>query len=365
MRSLRLRHAALSLVVAVASLAAAAAPAAGDPIASKRAEARRVMDDIHRFDAKLGAMIERFNAANAELDAVREEVKLNTERLARAKRNLRAGQGQLAEIIIASYKGDTADDAANYILASGSFSDLVNRLEIVQRTEASRTQVVDSIRSSKEEIERRQAELRTAEQKAKELVDRRAAEKREVLATLEQRKRLLNSVNAEVERLIAERERRQEQAAAAAAAAAQAAESSSEPGSGGSGGGVVAPPPAGPLGSQAVAIAMRYLGVPYVWGGASPSGFDCSGLTMYAYAQVGISLPHYTGSQWNAGPHVPRDQLQPGDLVFFTPSLGHMGMYVGGGSFIHAPHTGDVVKISSLGDSWYASQYQGAVRVTG
>jgi cell wall-associated NlpC family hydrolase len=110
---------------------------------------------------------------------------------------------------------------------------------------------------------------------------------------------------------------------------------------------------------------MQFLGVPYVWGGASPSGFDCSGLTMYAYAQVGISLPHFTGAQWTAGPHVSSDQLAPGDLVFFTPSLGHMGMYIGGGSFIHAPRTGDVVKISSLSDPWYVSQYQGAVRVTG
>jgi cell wall-associated NlpC family hydrolase len=93
---------------------------------------------------------------------------------------------------------------------------------------------------------------------------------------------------------------------------------------------------------------MRYLGVPYKWGGASPStGFDCSGLTMYVYAQIGISLPHYAAAQYQLGVPVSRDQLQLGDLVFYR-GLGHMGMYVGGGNYIHAPQTGDVVKISSV-----------------
>jgi peptidoglycan DL-endopeptidase CwlO len=93
-----------------------------------------------------------------------------------------------------------------------------------------------------------------------------------------------------------------------------------------------------------------------------PDGFDCSGLTMYVYAQLGISLPHYAASQYGMGVAVGRDQLQAGDLVFFR-GLGHMGMYIGGGNFIHAPHTGDVVKISSLSDSYYASNWVGARRV--
>jgi cell wall-associated NlpC family hydrolase len=120
------------------------------------------------------------------------------------------------------------------------------------------------------------------------------------------------------------------------------------------------------LGGQAVAIAYRFLGIPYVWAGASPSGFDCSGLTMYVWGQLGIRLGHYTGFQYYQGRHVPRDQLEPGDLVFFhSNSAGvpqHEGMYVGNGSFIHAPHTGDVVKISSLYEAAYALSYVGAVR---
>lgn len=125
-------------------------------------------------------------------------------------------------------------------------------------------------------------------------------------------------------------------------------------------------PPTNTLGGQAVALAYRYLGVPYVWGGESPSGFDCSGLTMYVYGQLGIKLGHYTGFQYYAGLRVSRDQLEPGDLVFFhANSAGvpqHEGMYIGNGSFIHAPHTGDVVKISSLFDTRYALAYLGAVR---
>jgi cell wall-associated NlpC family hydrolase len=125
-------------------------------------------------------------------------------------------------------------------------------------------------------------------------------------------------------------------------------------------------PSNGSVGSKAVQLAMQYLGVPYLWGGADPlTGFDCSGLTMYVYAQLGIQLTHYTGSQFYEGARVPRWDLQPGDLVFFEPSARgpqHEGMYIGGGQFIQAPHTGDVVKISSLSEPGYAFGFVGAVR---
>ena len=100
--------------------------------------------------------------------------------------------------------------------------------------------------------------------------------------------------------------------------------------------------------ATAVTEALRQLGKPYVFGAAGPDSFDCSGLTQWAWGKGGVSMDHYTGAQWNAFPHVPLDQIQPGDLVFLRVDLGHMGMYIGGGEFIHAPRTGDVVRISQI-----------------
>jgi len=106
--------------------------------------------------------------------------------------------------------------------------------------------------------------------------------------------------------------------------------------------------------ADALRAALTKLGDPYVWGADGPTTFDCSGLTMWAYGQVGINLPHFTGSQWNAGTHVSREQLEPGDLVFFYSDLHHVGMYIGNGMMVHAPHTGDVVRIAPMGDRPFA-----------
>jgi cell wall-associated NlpC family hydrolase len=110
--------------------------------------------------------------------------------------------------------------------------------------------------------------------------------------------------------------------------------------------------------SVAVQWAYREIGKPYQWGAAGPDSFDCSGLTQYVWAKAGVYLDHYTGSQWNEGAHVSRDQLQPGDLVFFGSDLHHVGLYVGNGNMIEAPYTGANVRVSSA----FRSDYAGAVR---
>ena len=201
------------------------------------------------------------------------------------------------------------------------------------------------------------------------MVAERASRKQWIEGKLAERRQLLSSIQGEIKRMQEAEARRQAILAAQARARLAATRSeasqpqvlqytppvadSSIP---------EAPVPSSQYGGV-VGIAMQYLGTPYVWGGASPGGFDCSGFVMYVYAQVGVSVPHNAAMQYNTvGTYVSRDQLEPGDLVFFD-GLGHVGIYIGGGQFIHSPHTGDVVKISSLDDSWYAATYVGAKRV--
>jgi cell wall-associated NlpC family hydrolase len=118
-------------------------------------------------------------------------------------------------------------------------------------------------------------------------------------------------------------------------------------------------PTSNTIGGQALRAALSRRGDPYVWGAAGPSAFDCSGLVLWAYAQVGISLPHYTGDQWNMGVHVARNDLQPGDLVFFYPDISHVGIYIGNGQMIHAPNPSAPVRVAPIDQMPFA----GATRV--
>ncbi len=110
-----------------------------------------------------------------------------------------------------------------------------------------------------------------------------------------------------------------------------------------------------------VRYAAQFTGTPYRWGGSSPAGFDCSGLVRYVYARFGVQMEHFSGAQYAAYPKVARDDLQPGDLVFFA-GRGHVGIYIGGERFIHATHSGDHVRVSKLSEGWYQTGYAGAVR---
>lgn len=366
------RQAAFALLALVAALVATA-PAFSSPVVSaKQAEAQRVLGQIRQIDSSLDKAVDAYNAAQMRLDAVRAEQRQNKRHLTIARSNFTHSQAALAARLVALYQGDDAS-VLEVMLGSTSLQDLLDRVDTISRVSDQDVRIIGEIRRYRHEIKVRERRLAQARAEQEQVVAERAARRRDIESQLAERRRLLSSIKSEIERIKAQEAERQKRLQAQAAQRLQEqqqqqqqeqqqqvsapAGSTSSPAPDGAS--VSSPPPA--TNGGVVGIAMQYLGVPYVWGGASPSGFDCSGLIMYVYAQVGISLPHNAAMQYGYGSPVSRDQLAPGDLVFFD-GLGHNGIYIGGNQFIHAPHTGDVVKISSI-TGWYASTFVGARRL--
>ena len=359
MRSIRRK--APALVIAFAALfAATAIPASGDTVASKRAEAQSVMNQIQQLDSSLERAIEAYDLANVKLAHIRHDLSQNTASLKVAKRSLKNSQRQLSSRLVDIYTSDNQDSTLVVLLGSSSLDDLLNNMDAVDRISQQDSIVLKQVVTLRREVQQRQRELKRAHAEQTQVVAQRAAAKSSIQSQLGQRRALLSSIHSEITRLQAEEAARAAQLKREAEARMQQASTNSISQTVS----IAAPPVGSPPPSHTggvVGIAMRYLGTPYVWGGASPSGFDCSGFVMYVYAQIGVSLPHSSYAQYGYGSPVSRSQLQPGDLVFFD-GLGHVGIYVGGGSFIHAPHTGDVVKISSM-TGWYASTFVGGRRL--
>jgi peptidoglycan DL-endopeptidase CwlO len=314
-------------------------PASATSVSSLRAQVRAAQAHINQLYALSERRIQAYDAVHARYLKTRRDLHNTRVQLHVARANLKAAQAQLAVTLARSYKSQGQDPLV-YVLGAGSFSDLVDQMQLLQRANASDKDLVQEVTHYRAQVRGQVKRLRVQTVNLRR--DDRAANraKQRVLSSLAGAKSYKAHLSARIQNIM------DAQAAAAAAAARAAATSSA--GSSGGGGNVNLPaPPSSTLGGQAVAIAERYLGVPYVWGGASPSGFDCSGLVMYVYAQLGVSLPHNAAAQYDMLPHVPTSDLEPGDLVFFY-GLGHVGIYVGGGTFIHAPHTGTVVQFGSL-----------------
>jgi peptidoglycan DL-endopeptidase CwlO len=360
-----IRQALVVLLGCVAALSVVPAAFADPSVASKQAQARAVLAQVQGLDANLERAVEAYNLANEKLAGIQRDLRENRRELRIAQRNLRSAEAALQARLVQLYTSGGNNAGLEVLLGARSIEDLIERLDTVNRVSDQSAEVLREVKAYRRAVRTRRAQLKHAHTEQARLVAERASQKASIEGQLAERQRMLSSIRSEIGRLqAAERARaaaleRQTRARLASpetglevlTASSGAVSSDPTP--------VIAAPPSRYGG--VVGIAMQFLGTPYVYGGSSPSGFDCSGFVMYVFSKIGVSLPHNAAAQYAYGTPVSRSQLQPGDLVFFN-GLGHNGIYVGGGSFIHSPHTGDVVKISSL-SGWYSSTWVGAKRL--
>ena len=410
----------LAGVLSVATLTAAAAPpTTKQRLQAKRAQAQSVLAQVGGLDRRFEASVEAWHGAQYALASTHKELLHDRVALRAAERQRRKAIARVEARLVALYEDGDAPTTIGVLFGSSNVSDLIDRIQTAKQVAAADHQLAVETTRARDRYASIAKKTAALERQRAADVRQLGEQRAKIGDLLGERKRMLASVQSEVTalraqeaheqavlaarakaRLAAEqaelrreaetraRARADQKAAAAKAAPAQPSvttttatptttaaappppaaptttTTTAAPAPTTTAPAAPPPPPAAPTAAghpAAASIALRYLGIKYTWGGASPAtGFDCSGLVMYVYAQLGISLPHFAAAQFGMGVPVARDQLQPGDLVFFD-GLNHVGIYIGGGQMVHAPETGDVVKITPL--SQFGAGYVGARRI--
>ena len=326
-----------------------AAPAQASPVSAKKARLREVQAKLDSVGVQVSKAVEGYNQAASRLQATQARIAENQRLLQAATRKLDLANQQLTARARDLYKAPSSG-IVDAVFSARSFDDLVAQFDLMQRLGNSDVDTVRAVAAYQQDIKDRRIALRADARMAAQLVEKRASEKTRIVALESQLRAESQGLQADLKRLLL-----QQQAAAAAAVAAASAAAAQTTSGGGNGASVPTVDPGGPGHPEVIAIAQRYLGIPYVWGGASPSqGFDCSGLVMYVYAQVGIQLSHGATDQQHASTPVPLNALQPGDLVFYGNASYsyHVAIYVGGGRTIEAARTGTPVRYGFVGSAW-------------
>ncbi len=314
----------------VATLAVAAAvllPTAGADATPKPSVAA-AKKELTKLNSQVDKLVNRYNKAKTQLDATKKQLKtLNTETAAE-QRVYQGLHAQVAQIAAAAYKNGTLD-SSTALVAAKSPEAALDQMSAFTQLSNNHGQELKAFLDSTQRLRREQAQAESAV----EAVTRITTDLKQQKATVQK------AINKQRALLI--------KAGALVAPGTGSGQTYNGPASG---------PP-----REALQYAYAQLGKPYIWGGTGPKGYDCSGLTMMSWRAAGVSLPRVVPDQYDATRHVSKADLQPGDLVYFD-NMGHEGMYVGGGRFIHAPHTGSVVKFDSLSNPWYSSHYVGGSR---
>lgn len=279
---------------------------------------------VDKLTSKAEVLTEKFNGKRLALKEARRSARQAERRAAQLSRKLERAEGSVAELAATRYKSGSMQSIS--ILTAENPRELINRATMM--THLSRQ---TSARLHELALAVQQAEQ--AEQEAQ----RSARKVEKITSDIRQKKEHIRDLIAEAQDKIDELE--------AEAASDYGAAPTVDVDVVGSG-----------VAAQAVQIALAQQGEPYIWGASGPDAFDCSGLAVYAFGQVGVSVPHYTGAIWGSYPHVSYDEMRPGDIVF--TSSHHMGIYVGNGQMVHAPNSGETVKVEDV------YEFYGAVRIT-
>jgi len=354
----------------------ATTPASADQISDAQSQAAAITAQLNATQAQLAALAGQVNQADFKLNQLTGQIATSQAQMDKDQIEVAKDQSQLRTQAIADYTSTGTSNTATQLFTSNVNTSGI-RSEYSSIATGNVSSTIAHLHTAQTELAATQASLEQQKSQAQSERSNLASAQNQALSLAAKDRSTLSSVDANIQSLVAQKQAAQAAAQQAAQQAAfnqkvQQAKTAQaqvqiQPtatltggktnigGSGTSGGTTVtiivqAPPP--PLSSGAagaVQAAEREIGVPYVWGGSSPSGFDCSGLIMWAYAQVGIGLPHFSGGQYSATTHISMANIQPGDLLFYGPGgSDHEAMYVGGGSMIEAPYTGATVLITGV-----------------
>jgi cell wall-associated NlpC family hydrolase len=327
------------LITALSGLALVAAVGI---IPSSPAQAEPDIDDVQsrvdRLYHEAEQASERFNDARLELDELHRDLRSLKADQARQDKRLGVVQDQVQDSIVRQYEGESLS-AVGQVVVSDDPSAFLSQLSTMSAFNDLQGSLFDNYATELKALDLRRA---ATEKRTAEVADTKAQladEKATIDDKLAEAKSLLGELKAEERQAMVSRSRARTAAAAPAAPATP-----SVPASGGAG--------------AAVSYAMAQVGDAYVYGAAGPSAYDCSGLTMMAWAAAGVSLPHSSTAQYSSGPHIATSDLRPGDLVFYYSPISHVGMYIGNGMIVHAANPGSGVTTAPLN----SMPYVGAVR---